>query len=185
MVLSYDATTPIVPQTAVTNSDLVAIFFPYKENKELDLTPGRERRFNDPGDLTIGASDQEQTVLEIGGKFTYEVNGKISQGEITFPYNPDPNAGPAKIYHDKMSVAMSPQGCLYLCKKLNDAGTELKVWGLIGCNFVSGNDVSWPKSNAQSATARFKGTGEDPILGFDEVAEAMPDTDGIITVTGT
>jgi hypothetical protein len=198
MATTYSTVTNIVPVTTITNVDLVALFVPFKIADgvpTLDLSEANVRQFNDPGDITIGGIDQEQVTLEIGGKYSYEVNGAISQGELSFPYVPDPTIGPPTLLlQDDNTVAMSPQGVLYIAK-LDTSGSQTagtlkyKVWGMVGANFVSSDAINWTKGNAQNATARFKCTGTPAVWGFDNCLDAMKEASqastGHIAITTT
>ncbi|MDR0610842.1 MAG: hypothetical protein LBG58_12080 [Planctomycetaceae bacterium] len=185
MATTYTAVTNIKPVTAITNADIIVLFVPFKETSgspTLDLSTANVRIFNNPGDITISGTDIEQVTLQIGGKFNYEINGAVSQGDLTFPYSPDPTTGPPKLLgldeNDVMSVAMSPQGVLYLAKKDTSGEqvtgtTKYKVWGMVGANFVSADAISWAKGNTQSATAKFKCTGTQGVWGYANCLAAM------------
>jgi hypothetical protein len=194
MATTYTAVTNIVPITTITNVDMVALFVPFKEGSggdpELDLSASSVRQFNDPGDISIGGGELEQVTLEIGGKLSYEINGTYSQGELTFPYVPDPVDGPPSLLgldsSDVQALAMSPQGVLYIAKldtsvTASTGVTYWRVWGMVGANFVSADAINWTKGNAQQATARFKCTGSPGVWGFDNCLDAMKDADNSST----
>jgi hypothetical protein len=171
MAKVYTGVSSIEPIKVTTNSNIVVVFVPFDGTGVLDNEA--QVVFEDPGDITVPGSQREQIVLDVGGTTQYQTNGQITQGELSFPYVPDPSAGPPVIPDNSGEYATSPQGVLFIAKKIvSGTAKSLKTWGVFPCNAISFDALSWAKSQTQSATARFQVTGEGAAMGYTKTSDS-------------
>lgn len=170
MVTTFDIVTDIEPVSAVTNTDVIAVFTPYVDGLMPESkTTQNSLFFPEVGDITIGGDTVEQQTLDLNSFVEYAINTKLSQGDVSFPFRVDPNTGPPALPEQTSIIATSPQGVLWFGKLkevVSESESTYTMWGEFPCNFDHDNDISWPKNNAQQGTAVFHITGKGKKMGF-------------------